>query len=69
MNHKNKELRGLIYSKYNTEAEMADFMGWHRQKLNKITNGIKIPDVNELNELANALEEPIGEIAILFLPK
>lgn len=69
MGCKNRSLRSLIYKKYDTESEMARAMGWPKQRLNKITNGQKIPNVNELDDLAVALDEPIGEVAHLFLPK
>jgi transcriptional regulator with XRE-family HTH domain len=62
-----KELRGLIYSKFDSESEMAKKLGWPRQRLNKITNGIKEPDIKELNELAEALDKSVGDIAQIFL--
>lgn len=67
MANKIKELRGLIYSKYDSEADMAKKMGWPRQRLSKITNGIKEPDVNELNEIAKPLNLSVGEVAQIFL--
>lgn len=62
-----KELRGLIYSKFNSEAEFARQLGWSRQKLNKITNGGKAPNVLELNALAIPLNKSVGEMAEIFL--
>lgn len=67
MPRKIKALRGIIYSIYDNESCMARAMGWKRQKLSKITNGIKEPDIQELNEIAIALEKPVGEIAQIFL--
>lgn len=67
MKRKNSELRGLIYDKYNSEAEMARALGWSRQRLNKITNGLKEPDISELNSIAKRLEKSVGEIAQIFL--
>lgn len=69
MSTKNRGLRSLIYSKYDSEAEMARTMGWARQRLSKITNGDKIPDVFELDDLAKALDTSMSKIAPLFLPK
>ena len=63
MSKKVKELRGIIYSKFDSEADMAKAMGWTRQRLSKITNGLKEPDVNELNDMANPLNMTVGEIA------
>lgn len=67
MSKKIKELRGLIYSRFDSEAEMAKAMGWPRQRLSKITNGVKEPDVNELNAIAQPLNVSVGEIAQIFL--
>lgn len=62
------ELRGMIYRKFKNEAECARKMGWSRQRLNKITTGKKIPDVNEVNDIATALEEPVENVLYIFLP-
>lgn len=62
-----KELRGLIYSKYDSEAEMAQSMHWPRQRLSKITNGKKEPDVTELNVMARSLGEPVDCLVQIFL--
>lgn len=61
------ELRGLIYAKFNSESDMARHLGWARQRLNKITSGMREPNIAELNELARALEVPIGDLAQIFL--
>ncbi|RPF48226.1 hypothetical protein EDD70_1041 [Hydrogenoanaerobacterium saccharovorans] len=62
-----KALKGLIYGTYDSETEMATVMGWPRQRLNKISNGNKIPNINEIQLIAYALEKPVGEIAQIFL--
>lgn len=67
MKKKVRELRGLIYSLYDTEAEFASKIGWERQRLSKITNGTKEPDVNELNILSKALGKTIDDMAQIFL--
>ena len=66
---KNLELNGLIHAKYPTESDMAKAMNWPRQKLNKITTGRKMPDLQETVEIADALEKPLDYVANLFLPK
>lgn len=33
------ELRGMIYTRFKTEADCARQLGWPKQKLNYITNG------------------------------
>ena len=62
-----RELRGLIYSQYDSETEFANAIGWPRQRVNKITNGTKEPDIDELNILAKALNKSVGDIAQIFL--
>lgn len=62
-----RELRGLIYSKYDSEAQFADVLQWPRQKLSKITNGTKEPDLTELNVLASGLDITVETLAQIFL--
>ena len=61
------ELRGMIYGKYESEAALAADLGWSRQRLNKITCGIKEPDLEEVSALAGALDQPIETIVQIFL--
>lgn len=61
------ELNGLIHRKYDNESQMADAMGWSRQRLNKITNGDKAPSLDEIESMSIALEEPVMNIVDIFL--
>lgn len=61
------ELSGMIHSKYENESQMADAMGWTRQRLNKITNGDKAPSLDDIEALSKALEKPVPEIIDVFL--
>ncbi len=65
---KNLDLKGRIHSKYNSEAEFAEAIGWSRQRLSKITNGHKIPTILEVDFLANALGCSFMDIASFYLP-
>lgn len=69
MPQKIRELRSLVYAKYDAESDLACALGWSRQRLNRITNGEKVPNVEELNQIASALDVPIGELALIFLNK
>ena len=60
-------LNGLIHSKFENEAQMADALGWPRQRLNRITCGAKDIDLDEVQEIANVLEVPFMTIANIFL--
>lgn len=62
-----RELDSLIHAKYDREAGLARDLGWTRQRLNKITNGGKEPDLEEVRALARQLERPFEEIAFIFL--
>ncbi len=61
------ELNGLIHSKYSTESQLADELGWTKQRLNKITNGLKEPDLDEVEALAKKLDQSIETVAYIFL--
>ncbi len=62
-----RELCGLIHSKFDTEADLARELGWNRQKLNRITNGTREPDLAEAAALAAALGVSIDRVANIIL--
>lgn len=62
-----RELKGLIYSKYDSESDFSKAIGWPRQRLNKITTGGKEPNVQEINILSSALGVPIERMVGIFL--
>lgn len=62
-----KELRGLIYLKYDSEAEFARALKWPRQRLHRITNGHKEPDLSEVDSIANLLDVSAGSMMDIFL--
>lgn len=64
---KNKQLRGLIYGKFDSESECAKKMGWDRRKLNKITNGDTKPSISDVYELATCLGTTVDFMARIFL--
>ena len=63
------ELNGLIHLHFSSETEMARVLNWPRQRLNKITNGDKEPDLGEVRDIANVLEEPFDKVAHIFLSR
>ena len=67
MSSPNFAFKQRIVAKYGSEAEMARCIKWSRQRLNKITNGIKIPDVDEISVMASALGLSISTTAKFFL--
>ena len=62
-----REIKSMIYRKFDTEKACADSLGWPRQKLNKIVNGKQEPSVSEAVAIANATEEPLTRIVDIFL--
>ena len=62
-----RELRGLIYGAYDSEADFAKAIGWDRQRLSKITNGQREPNIEELNSLAKGLGITVEMVAHIFL--
>ena len=62
-----RELCGLIYSKFDTEVDLAHELGWNRQKLNRITNGSREPNLAEAAALAKTLGVSIERVANIFL--
>lgn len=67
MAQKNRELRALIYARYDKEADFSKELGWPRQKLNLMTNGKRLPDVKELNQMAGLLGVSIEQLTQIFL--
>ena len=66
-NNKMLELRSIIYGEYKSEAELARYLNWFPQRLNLITNGIREPNIQEINDLTKALEITVEELIDIFL--
>ena len=64
---KDLQLSGLIHSKFDSESAMANAMGWSRQRLNRITTGKKVPDLFEVDDIANVLDTSFVSVAHIFL--
>lgn len=60
-------LKGMIHSKFDSEVQMSNALGWNRQRLNKITTGKKEPDLNEVQAIANILGVTFMDVASIFL--
>lgn len=61
------ELSALIHGKFRSDSDFARSLGWTRQRLYKIVNGLKDPSLDEAIDIANGLEEPLDKIAQIFL--
>lgn len=62
-------LRGIVYSKYNSISDMADAIGWTRQKASNIINGNVEPSLDDVDKLAKALGLGFEQTAQFFLHK
>lgn len=60
-------LNGLIHSVFPSETAMAAEMGWSRQRLNKITTGMKEPDLDDVQSISAVLGVPFMQVAQIFL--
>lgn len=67
MTEARREIKSMIYGKFDTERDCADAIGWPRQRLNKITNGKKEPSVSEVVAIANAVDRSVEYVAGIFL--
>lgn len=67
MVQKNLELCGLIYGKYNSVADFARKIGMSRQRLQTIVSGRTDPSIQDVYEIANALDRSISDIMDIFL--
>ena len=64
---KNLQLSGMIHSKFENESDFARALGWSRQRLSKITNGHRFPDLFETEDMAQALGSTFTDLAQIFL--
>lgn len=62
-----RAFRGLIYANFDSEAEFARKLNWPRQKVHKISNGVKQPDLQEIDEMSKTLDVPPNELLQIFL--
>lgn len=60
-------LRGIVYDKYRSMAELANTIGWTRQKASNIINGNAEPSLDDTYKLSKALGIPFEKTARFFL--
>lgn len=61
------EIKQLILDQYRSEAAFAAHLNWSRQRLNKITNGVRLPTIDEVNTLSHELDVPVDRLIHIFL--
>jgi len=62
-----KPIKEMINDKYGTEVRLARDLGWTKQHLNKITMGVREPDLHEVQALAEKLDKSFEAVANIFL--
>jgi hypothetical protein len=62
-----RTLSGIIHSVFDSEAACARAIGWERQRLNRIVNGMKEPSVSEVAALSRATGRSQMDTADIFL--
>ena len=60
-------VKGEVYAKYKDIAELAETLGWSRQKLSPIVNGKKEPNLSDIQAMAKALDMDVTLLASFFL--
>ena len=61
------KVRGEVYARYKDIATLAKVIGWSRQKLSMFVNGLREPDLSEIQAMANAMEMDVVVLASFFL--
>lgn len=60
-------VKGAVYARYKDIAELAETLGWSRQKLSPIVNGKKEPTLSDIQAMAKAMEMDVAQLASFFL--
>ena len=60
-------VKGAVYARYKDIADLAETLGWSRQKLSPIVNGKREPSLGDIQEMAKAMEMDVTLLASFFL--
>lgn len=63
-----EKLREKVYGKYRNQANFSKTIGWNPNRINKILNQKKIPDVDECATISRALSLSEAEFIKIFMP-
>jgi hypothetical protein len=61
------ELRGAIYSRYRSQKDFCDALGWKKQKLQKLLSGKISLKRDDIIKLKRILEIPDDRVCSVFL--
>ena len=60
-------VKGAIYARFKDIAQLADVLGWSRQKLSALANGVREPSLNDIQLMANAMDMNVDLLTSFFL--
>ena len=60
-------VRGAVYARYESIAELAETLGWSRQKLSPIVNGKQEPTLSDIQAMAQAMAMDVTLLTSFFL--
>lgn len=60
-------VKGAVYARYKDIADLANTLGWSRQKLSPIVNGKKEPSLSDVQDMAKAMDMEVTLLTSFFL--
>ena len=60
-------VKGAVYARYKDIADLANTLGWSRQKLSPIVNGKKEPSLSDVQDMAKAMDMDVTLLTSFFL--
>ena len=62
------QIRGAVFSKFNSIISFADAIGWHRNKASRIVNGKQSPSAEDMQQMVKCLniDDASAFVAIFF---
>lgn len=62
----NERLRTAIRERYASESQLAERLGWTRQKMSKTVRGERNPRISDINALSREMRISVGEVISFF---
>ncbi|MBO5987293.1 MAG: helix-turn-helix transcriptional regulator [Lachnospiraceae bacterium] len=63
------QIRGTVFSRFNSIESFAREIGWKRNKASRIVNGIQRPSADDMEQMAKCLKIPDAQaFCSIFFP-
>lgn len=63
------QIRGTVFSKFNSVESFARAIGWKRNKASRIVNGTQRPSAKDMEQMADCLKIPDSQTFVsIFFP-